>query len=323
VFDRGDLPPNSVAIEVQVPGSSTEIREALQHGKEVDHLLTPRTLAYIQRYGLYRAPTPGSWAHGSLSGLPYEVIADGRNQKALEWEERFSTSMHPQFITVLGGDGAMLRTIREHWRRRLPFYGVNAGHIGFLMNAAETVFEKPFPPEKVVFRQLPMLYVQVETLAGEVHSSYGFNDAWMERDTSQSAWVQVAINEKVRLKKLVGDGVLVATAAGSTAYARAMGATPLLADTPAWLLVGSNVMEPLEWKSALLSPEAEVDLTVLDPERRPLRAFVDGQDMGLVKRMSARLSHVAAVELMFDSDHDVAEKIAELQFRHTGLSQVD
>jgi NAD+ kinase len=76
-------------------------------------------------------------------------------------------------------------------------------------------------------------------------------------------------------------------------------------------------------KSALLSPEAEVELTVLDPERRPLRAFVDGQDMSLVKRMSARLSHVAAVELMFDSDHDVAEKIAELQFRHTGLSQVD
>src|SRR5581483_1121947 len=82
-----------------------------------------------------------------------------------------------------------------------------------------------------------------------------FNDAWLERSTGQSAWLQVSISDKLRLPKLVCDGLLVSTPAGSTAYARSMGATPLLADTPAWLVVGSNVAQPPHWKSALLSED--------------------------------------------------------------------
>ena len=319
-FDPADLPPNSVAIEVAFPGSSSEIRDLIQRDEPADHLLPPRTLAYIQRYGLYRAPTPGTWARGTLSGQPYTVISDSRNPKACEWAERFSSSPHPQFINVLGGDGAMLRSIREHWRSRLPFFGINAGHLGFLMNAAETVLENEFPPKDVIFRQLPMLYVELEAVDGTTSTAYGFNDAWVERDTSQSAWLKVSINDTVRLKKLVSDGALVATAAGSTAYARAMGASPLLADTPAWLLVGSNVMEPIDWKSALLSTDSTLAVENLDAEHRPVRAFIDGHDMGLVRSLRARISRAAAAELAFQAGHDMAEKIAALQFRNTGLT---
>ena len=214
----------------------------------------------------------------------------------------------------------MLRSIREHWRSRLPFFGINAGHLGFLMNAAETVLENEFPPKDVIFRQLPMLYVELEAVDGTTSTAYGFNDAWVERDTSQSAWLKVSINDTVRLKKLVSDGALVATAAGSTAYARAMGASPLLADTPAWLLVGSNVMEPIDWKSALLSTDSTLAVENLDAEHRPVRAFIDGHDMGLVRSLRARISRAAAAELAFQAGHDMAEKIAALQFRNTGLT---
>ena len=319
-FDPSDMPPNSVAIDVQVPGSSTEIRELIQRDEPVDHLLPPRSLAYIQRYGLYRAPIPASWAKSSLSGQPYELQTDKRNPKAMLWAEGFSESPHPQFITVIGGDGSMLRTIREHWRRRLPFYGLNAGHLGFLMNSAENAMGKEFPPQDVIVRQLPMLYLEMVDTQGRLTTAYGFNDAWVERDTSQSAWLSVAINGTTRLKKLVSDGALVSTAAGSTAYARAMGATPLLVDTPAWLLVGSNVMEPIDWKSALLSNDSFLEIKSLDPVNRPVRAYVDGHDHGIVTTLRARISRAAAAELVFDSSHDVAEKIADLQFRNTALS---
>ena len=325
VFDQADLPPNHELIEVDIPGSSSEIRDRLAHGASVENLVPPRTLAYIQRYGLYRAPNPGSWARGSLAGCHYRLQADLSIPKVAAYAERFGPeSAHDgdaQFITVLGGDGAMLRTIREHWQERLPFFGVNAGHRGFLMNGAEAVLSGEVPPRDVIFRQLPMLFVEVEDMEGKVHTAYGFNDAWVERATSQSAWLEVSVNGVRRLSKLVSDGALVATAAGSTAYARAMGASPLLADTPAWLLVGSNVMEPVDWKSALLSTDMQVEIHCLDPERRPIRAYIDGLDQGIVRALRARISRAAAAELVFNASHDMAEKIAAIQFRSNGVAK--
>jgi NAD kinase len=96
-----------------------------------------------------------------------------------------------------------------------------------------------------------------------------------------------------------------------------MGAAPLLADTPAWLLVGSNVMEPATWRSALLSTDATVEMRTLDPDRRPLEAFVDGHSQGLVHSIKARISRAASAELAFCAHHDMAEKIAHIQFHGT------
>jgi len=136
----------------------------------------------------------------------------------------------------------------------------------------------------------------------------------VERSTSQSAWMEVSVNGVPQLSKLVADGALVSTAAGSTAYARSMGASPLLADTPAWLLVGSNVMEPSHWKSALLSNDSDVEIINLEPQSRPVSACVDGIAQGPVRSIKARLSRAATVELAFLATHDMAEKIAAIQF---------
>jgi NAD kinase len=154
----------------------------------------------------------------------------------------------------------------------------------------------------------------METETGETIVDYAFNDAWVERSTSQSAWLEVKVNGISRLPKLVSDGALVSTAAGSTAYARAMGASPLLADTPAWLLVGSNVLEPAHWKSALLSSDTSVEILNLEGDKRPITAYVDGVSQGAVRSIRARLSRAAAVELVFLANRDMAEKIAGIQF---------
>jgi NAD+ kinase len=318
---RADLPPQAEVIAVDIPGASRDIRSAMERGADVSHLVTERALNYMQRYGLYRVPVPNSKARGSLTNLQGYVQADAKNPVAMNLAAQFQqqsvaevASAH--FITALGGDGLMLRAIREHWRQRLPFYGVNAGHLGFLMNDPRTVNEGVFPPADVIFHQLPMLYVEIELEDGSTQSAYGFNDAWLERTTSLSAWLQVKVNGVTRLEKLVCDGALVSTAAGSTAYARSMGAPPLLADTSAWLVVGSNVMEPFNWKSALLSVDSSVEIRCLNPERRPVEAYVDGHCIGLAVAMRARLSRAAAAELVYHASHDMAEKIAAVQFGH-------
>lgn len=319
---RADLPPRSEVFEIDIPGSSTDVRARLGRSESIADMVTPRALAYIERYGLYRAPVPGTWSPGSLAGTGFLLHADLKNPKAAALARRLRASASkktdPRFILAIGGDGVMLRGIREHWRLRLPFFGINAGHLGFLMNRSAEIARDNFPPRDVIFRQLPMLYLEFEDEHGHITTDYGFNDAWVERSTSQSAWLEVTVNGVRRIPKLVSDGALVATAAGSTAYARSMGASPLLADTPAWLLVGSNVMEPANWKSALLSADTTVEIRSLDPKKRPIVAFVDGIAHGRVVAIRARISRAAAVELVFRSNHDMAEKIAAIQFTGNG-----
>ncbi len=316
-IDQKDLPPHAEVIALELDGSSSDLRTKLLHGQDATPLLAPRAARYIERYGLYRGNNPATWSRGTLADLDCELASDPRNERAREWAAKLGapcSADDPGFILALGGDGTMLRAIREHWRRRLPFFGVNVGHFGFLMNAPDAVLAAGFPPPDVIFRQLPLLFVEFEMENGESKTGYAFNDTWVERSTSQSAWLRVSVNGVPRLPKLVADGALVSTAAGSTAYARSMGAFPLLANSPAWLLVGSNVQDPPHWKSALLSYDSTIEIHNLENESRPVCAYVDGIEQGQVRSFKARLSRAAAAELVFLANHDMAEKIAAIQF---------
>jgi NAD kinase len=313
------LPKRYQWLDIEVAGSSSVIRQKFESGDEVEGLMFPLALAYAKRYGLYRMVTPASSYLGKIDlthgELQYDIDA---SQRAKMWIDRLKSS-HQQvkpveYIVVVGGDGVMLRKIRHHWQRRLPLIGLNAGNLGFLMNAPELFINQEKKEVDVIYRVLPMLYVEMTRVDGSVIKTYGFNDAWMERSTSQSAWVEVTVNQQNQMPKVICDGMLVSTAAGSTAYARSMGATPLPAHTPAWLLVGSNVMEPISWKHAMLSPETEIDIINLSPEKRPTEAFVDGLSQGEVISMRARLSRTASVEMIFSASGDLADKITKLQF---------
>src|SRR5262249_25478481 len=220
----------------------------------------------------------------------------------------------PNCVMVVGGDGTMLRAIRKHWRRRLPFFGLNTGHLGFLLNSLSGTGKGQATPNEMTLHQLPMLYVEMEGADGVTRDALAFNDTWIERATSQALSMSVRVNDKVRIPRLIADGMLASTAAGSTAYARAMGASPLLIDTPGWLLVGSNVMSPPAWKSALLATDARAEFVVESAAKRPAQAFVNGQGYGEVDRMRIRMSRIATVELGFHTQRDMAEKIAAVQF---------
>ena len=208
----------------------------------------------------------------------------------------------------------MLHSIQKFWRLRIPFFGMNAGHLGFLMNDAEQLLDGKFPPEDLVLRQMPLLYVESQDANGEWKTALSFNDAWVERASPQAAWIEVKVDSQIRIPKLVADGSLVSTAAGSTAYARSMGAMPLPSETPALLLVGSNVMHPPGWKSALLSLDSQVEFKGLNSSKRPLNGYAGGLSLGQVQTMNIRLSRIAAVELAFSRSHDMAQKIAQIQF---------
>ncbi|MBL8152418.1 MAG: NAD(+)/NADH kinase [Blastocatellia bacterium] len=321
--DSRDLPPNSILIDLNIEGASTLIREKIFRRESITGLVTAEVEQYIERYGLYRGRIPNRATNYSMTDPRLLLVLDDQNEKAKVWAsrlEKYAVDDRQNCIVVIGGDGTMLRAIRKYWRLRLPFFGINAGHLGFLLNNHQEIFEFGFPPEDLLLRQLPLLYVETIDPEGSSSQTLAFNDVWVERATSQAAWIEVKVNNQVRLPKLIGDGVLVATAAGSTAYARAMGAMPMLAETPAFLLVGSNILSPPNWKTVLLSFDSEVELQSLGGDKRSIKCYADGFLQGKVVNMKARISRIASAEVAFCASHDMAEKIAQLQFPKSPLT---
>lgn len=319
--DRDHLPPNCDVVLVP-PHTTTElIRVDLFDGKATDGLLHPPVEDYIRRHGLFRPTPPARECRVRLPAPPkVRLVYDERSHEAAKVAAAFAPVAvgpggEPDVVVVIGGDGTMLRAIRQHWRDRVPFYGVNTGHLGFLLN---TRTPGPFWERDLRLYQLPLLYVGMTGSAGNVQESLAFNDCWVERETGQTAWVEVSVNEKTRMPKVVADGLLVATAAGSTSYARAMGATPLPFNANLLTLAGSNVLKPEFWRPAVLTSDSTVTVTNLDPAKRPLQGFVDGVDFGRVEAMTARVSNIAAVELLFAPAHDPVAKLALLQFPQPG-----
>ncbi|MFY7952194.1 MAG: NAD(+)/NADH kinase [Armatimonadaceae bacterium] len=215
-----------------------------------------------------------------------------------------------EVIVVIGGDGTMLRAIRTHWPDRLPFLGLNTGHLGFLLNTpADDFWDRDLRKYR-----LPLLDVATTAPGREPMRNVAFNDCWVERETGQTAWIEVCVNGVPRMEKVVADGMLIATAAGSTSYARAMGATPLPFSAELLTLAASNVLLPAFWRPAVLPLDTTIRLRNLDPKKRPLRGFIDGLAQGPVVEMTARSSDTAAVELLFAPEYDPVAKLAVTQF---------
>jgi NAD kinase len=215
----------------------------------------------------------------------------------------------PDTILVLGGDGTMIKAIHEHYDKNLPFYGVNYGHMGFLLNDNKnpSFFTKEY--------ELPLLEVlyKEDEEEKDVTVAIAVNDAWVERASPQTASLRLKVGKQTRIEKLYADGLLVSSPQGSTAYARAMGGTPLPLDTKAIQIVGNNVSFP-QWKSAILGLKQLITIENHDTKKRPINLYADGI---LLKQNTSKVVigiHKEKIKLQFDVNHNLAEKIAILQF---------
>ena len=126
---------------------------------------------------------------------------------------------HADVIVALGGDGFMLETLRKHMplvKRGLPVYGMNQGTIGFLMNgySTESLIERL---ENAEAAQVSPLKMKAQARGG-TFTALALNEISLLRQTRQAAHIKIHIDDSVRLERLMADGILVSTPAGSTAY---------------------------------------------------------------------------------------------------------
>ena len=228
-----DVPPQAqlVAVDGHVP--SAELRDRVYHGQSIGDWVIPEVDSYIRRQQLFLPSVSSGPTRLQVADPRLLIECDDRNPNALALAERYRryASPRPNLILVLGGDGTMLRAIRRHWRKRIPIVGLNAGHVGFLANER---LPQDLEGAEFVLYSLPMIRVDAEKLATEKGqpptrtSGLAFGDAWIERDGGQAAWLRLDVDGQTRVPKIVGDGMLVATASGSSAYARALARFPCL-----------------------------------------------------------------------------------------------
>jgi NAD+ kinase len=303
------LPAQSRIVKVAVRPSSEDLRSRVYHGDSIADSVDPDVDDYIQRHKLFLPNSRERQAVFRLQTPRIQLVFDERNAKSVAMAQQYLAYQadHPNLVLVLGGDGTMLRAIREHWQLRVPFVGLNTGHLGFLMNER---LPTSLDGLELVSYSLPMLRVDAKRPNGEQFSGLAFTDVWLERAEGQAAWIRVDVDGETRVSKVIGDGMLIATASGSSAYARAMGAVPVPIDTPTLTLAGSNVFQPRFWKPMVLNDESLITLASLDYSgKRPLRGFIDGMPLGIVQEIMVRQSLTASVELAFTKEFDPSARL--------------
>lgn len=216
-------------------------------------------------------------------------------------------------IVPLGGDGFLLECLHAHYSKGKPFYGVNKGSEGFLLNKSisERLSDRIPKSHAITLHALSM----VATLGdGSCHEAFAFNEVALFRQTRQAANLQIEVDGKVRIEKLISDGVLVSTPAGSTAYnLSAHGPIiPLHADLLALTPISPH--RPRRWTGALLPDSTVVKVKVLDPQKRPIGATADFTEIRDVTSVTIRQTKNISAKLLFDPDHALEERIMREQF---------
>lgn len=229
--------------------------------------------------------------------------------------ERYG-SCNPQDADVLvavGGDGFMLETLRAYHLLQKPFYGVNQGTVGFLMNTndPDALADRIEKAESTTIHPLQM---RAKTASGKDYSAMAINEVSLFRQTRQSARIQISVNGNVRMEALTCDGVLLATPAGSTAYNLSAHGPILPINAHMMALTPISAFRPRRWKGALLPRDAVVRFDVLEHNSRPVSAVADNHEVRDIISTEAREDRSLKMTLLFDQGQSLDERILREQF---------
>jgi NAD+ kinase len=216
-------------------------------------------------------------------------------------------------IVALGGDGFMLRTLHRFLPADLPVYGMKLGNVGFLMNRfrEDGLHERLNEADVVGLNPLSMIAV---TEAGNESRALAINEVSLLRQVNQAAHIRILINGSVKVEELVCDGVLVSTAAGSSAYNLSVQGPILPLGSDALALTPISPFRPRRWRGAVLPSSVHIRFEVLDNYKRPVSATADAEEIRNVISVDVYEEKEVTLKMMFDPDHSLEQRILDEQF---------
>ena len=217
-------------------------------------------------------------------------------------------------VIVIGGDGFMLKTLKKNRNSLKYFYGINSGNYGFLMNKFSTKNTiKNFSKAKMI--TISPLEMIVKNKQGLKKKSIAINEVSILRQSRQAASLSIQTGTKTIIKRLISDGVLVSTPAGSTAYNLSVHGPILSLNSKKLSISPISAFRPRRWKGKIISDKSTVKIKNLNPKKRPISAVADNLEFRNAKLVTIKTNKKIKFNLLYDSNRSLQKKIKVEQAR--------
>ena len=217
-------------------------------------------------------------------------------------------------IIVIGGDGFMLNSLKKFHKFNKPFYGINSGSYGFLMNK--------FTPKNTIKNLPKAKSIRIYPIEMEVKNKFNFtkksiaiNEVSILRQSRQAASISIYNGKNKIIKKLVSDGVLVSTPAGSTAYNLSVHGPILNLDSKKLSISPISPFRPRRWKGKIVGDTSKIIIRNLNIKKRPISAVADNNEVRNAKIITVRKTKKIKFDLLYDYNSSLQKKIKLEQTR--------
>ncbi len=220
----------------------------------------------------------------------------------------------PNLIIVIGGDGFMLNTLKRNRNSNKIFYGINSGNYGFLMNkfSSKDIIKNLSKVNMVTISPLEMI---VRNKNNQIKKSIAINEVSVLRQSRQAASLSIKKGSRQIIKKLVSDGVLVSTPAGSTAYNLSVHGPILSLHSKKLSISPISAFRPRRWKGRIVNDKSKIIITNLNPSKRPISAVADNLEVRNAKSITVKINNKIKFNLLYDKNRGLQKKIKIEQIR--------
>ena len=236
-------------------------------------------------------------------------------KKNIEKKIILSKLSKSNLIIVIGGDGFMLKILKKYYNLKKPFYGINSGDYGFLMNRfSKNNFLNNLSKTDTI--KISPLEMSVKTKSNKIKKSIAINEVSILRQSRQAASLSVLNRKKNIIKKLRGDGLLVCTPAGSTAYNLSVHGPILSLNSNKLSISPISPFRPRRWKGKIVSNKSNLIIKNLNPTKRPISAVADNYEVRNAVEIKIKENKKITFNLLYNKNKSIDKKIKIEQLRN-------
>ena len=247
------------------------------------------------------------------------IIISDSNYKSLKIkkliinEVKLNPIKKSNVVIVIGGDGFMLQILKKNKKLSNLFYGINSGNYGFLMNrfSRKNVIKNLSKAKTLSISPLEM----VVRTKNKLKKCLAINEVSILRQSRQAANLSIKIGSKYIIKKLISDGVLVSTPAGSTAYNLSVHGPILNLNSKKLSIAPISAFRPRRWKGKIISDKSKIIIKNLNSSKRPVSAVADNIEIRNANTVTIKTNKKIRFNLLYDSNTSLQKKIKLEQLR--------